>query len=609
MQYLPRDPLLDTNNAIRHHIMKLKRNNLINKPMGLIQALIAAGLLATPMLHAQTLDPAQTEQRQREQQEQQRLEQLRQQQERARSQSPAPVQPNQVTGNATPTGPCFPINQVNWHRVHGVVPVPLSIRLSAYNGTHDVNSPNGTKCLNQVDIVALQKRLANTLIEKGYITSKINFPEQNIASGTLIIDWYPGTVASTGFDPAGGRPIGSLEMLFPNRTGQLYNQRDYDQALENLKRLSSQGNATIDLKPGKEAGTSDVVYRLEPKTLLSRINGTVGFDNAGSDSTGQYQGNASLSIDSPLHLNDQFTLNYNRNADASNDEHNSKSYGAYWDIATGYGSFNLGYNQSTYLQSIPGYQSTLAYTGKSKDFFAGVGWVLHRNSTSKTQASFKIGRKISHSSIDETEIPVQMRDYVYGEADLDHKYYHGDQQYNLGFNVRQNFPNISKAVGFIYGEPDWNKQWRVYSLTASASIPFKIKTSHWKWSSTLKAQRAQRPSPGSELFSLGSRYTVRGFDESFSISGEDGLLMRNELTYLYGANQRQQVYLGLDWGRIKGPSSDDTIAKTLAGAALGVRGNYHNIVYDVAIARPIRSPEYIKGRHKPSYYASLSYQF
>ena len=139
MQYLPRNPLLDTNNAIRHHIMKLKRNNLINKPMGLIQALIAAGLLATPMLHAQTLDPAQTEQRQREQQEQQRLEQLRQQQERARSQSPAPVQPNQVTGNATPTGPCFPINQVNWHRVHGVVPVPLSIRLSAYNGTHDVN--------------------------------------------------------------------------------------------------------------------------------------------------------------------------------------------------------------------------------------------------------------------------------------------------------------------------------------------------------------------------------------------------------------------------------------------------------------------------------------
>ncbi|WP_189493973.1 ShlB/FhaC/HecB family hemolysin secretion/activation protein, partial [Formosimonas limnophila] len=246
-----------------------------------------------------------------------------------------------------------------------------------------------------------------------HITSKVDFPEQNIASGTLMIEWYPGTVGKVSYETAGGKPIGSVAMLFPNREGQLYNQRQADQALENLKRLSSQGNASIDLRPGEVAGTSDIVYKIETIPFIKRINGSIGIDNAGSESTGEYQLNGSISIDSPLHLNDQLTLNYNRNADADNNQHNTKTTGAYWDIATGYATFGLGYNKSSYLQTVPGYISNLSYEGKSQDWYASAGAMLHRNSNSKTQATFKIGRKISHNYIDDTEIPVQMRDYVY----------------------------------------------------------------------------------------------------------------------------------------------------------------------------------------------------
>lgn len=476
----------------------------------------------------------------------------------------------------------------------------------AYNATHN---NLGRGCLNQSELIALQRDLSAALIEHGHITSKINIPPQNISTQTLTIDWYPGTLAAIKADPAGGKPIGSLNMLYPNRTNGLYSQRDADQASENLKRLSSQGNAKIELQPGTDAGTSTIVYSLEPTPWRKRINGTVGIDNAGSASTGQYQANASLTIDSPLHINDQLTLNYNRNADATHDNHNTKSHGVNWDIATGRFTLGVGYNASSYLQTVPGYQSNLAYTGNSQDFFANLSYMLYRNSNSKTQTSFKIGRKISHSSIDATELPIQMRDYVYTDMGLSHTRYHKDQQYTIALNLRQNLPALSKSVGFIYGEPNWNNKWSVYTLNATASIPFQLKQSHWKYSASLKAQRAGRPTPNSELFSLGSRYTVRGFNETFSISGEDGIQIRNELAYLYGKDQRQQVYLGLDWGKIKGPATDNAIATQLMGSAIGVRGNYHSVNYDVAIGMPIKGPEHIAHKHKPSVYGTLSYQF
>lgn len=568
----------------------------------LFRTLVAAGLVTAPhLLLAQNVD---IEQRQREKAEQIRLQQLQEQEQRAHV---IDTTPKEITAPSEPAaqsaGPCFKLTHIEWLPAHSTIAPPLYLKLAAYNAIH------ARDCFNQAQIIQLQKDLSNSLLDHGHITSKVSLPEQSIASGILKIDWLPGTVENVLHDPKGGAPIGSLYMLFPNRVGVLYNQRQADQALENLKRLSSQGNAKMELQPGSVAGTSNIVYQLEPKTWRQRINGTVGIDNTGSDSTGQYQLNGSVSIDSPLNINDQLTLNLNRNADMNNGEHNTKSFGGYWDIATGYGTFGLGYTKSTYLQTVPGYMSNLAYTGNSQDFYANAGFMLHRSSTSKTLATVKLGRKISHNLIDDTEVPVQMRDYVYSDMGINHTQYHQDQQYTVGFNVRQNLPSLSNAVGFIYGQPDWNGKWRIYSLNASASVPFKLGSSSWKYSGSLKLQRADRPTPGSELFSLGSRYTVRGFDERFSISAEDGILVRNEWAYLYGKDQRQQAYIGLDWGRIKGSATTDAIATSLAGSALGVRGSYMGVSYDAALGIPLKSPTYISHKHRPSLYASLSYQF
>lgn len=555
-------------------------------------------------LHAQT--PRETELKQRNQFEQLRQEQLQEQALRSNTNTATTINNNTSSSPSLGTGSdtCFKINRIIWGNSQQAMQPPLYLKRLAYNARY-LN--HELACLSLNDLNNLQKQLSNALIEHGHITSKIAIPSQNISSGVLRIDWFPGLIEEITFDPAGGAPIGSLSMLFPLRQGKLYNQREFDQSLENLKRMASQSGATLELQPGQNTGTSKIVYKLEETPFKKRINGTIGIDNAGSESTGVYQANGSLSIDSPLHLNDILTFTLNHNADANNNQHNTSTSGVNWDFVSGYGTFGLGYTNSRYKQTLLGDLSNLSYEGKSQDLYASLGYMLYRNSNSKTSISFKFGRKTSHNFIEETEIPIQMRDYVYSDTTLSHVHYHKNQQYSIALNLRQNFPKASKAVGFIYGEPDWDGGWRTYGLSASANIPFKLKQSNWKYSGTLRAQYANKPTPNSEFFSVAGRYSVRGFDESFSLSGEDGLYTRNELSYLYGANQSQQVYLGLDWGKIKSATTSALSTTSIAGSVLGLRGSYRGFNYDFALGRALKHPKFYQ--QKTTIYATLSRQF
>lgn len=175
------------------------------------QNLLIAGVLSLPTVHAQTpqhpsINPI--EQRQKEQTEQLRLQQQQVQEERARVQMPVTsVKETTVDAVTTTSGPCFKINDIVWQQAQGVISPPLYLKRKVYSAIR------AHECLNQAQIMQFQKDLSNSLIEHGHITSKINLPAQNIASGTLKIDWYPGTVAKVVTDKAGAEPIGSVYML------------------------------------------------------------------------------------------------------------------------------------------------------------------------------------------------------------------------------------------------------------------------------------------------------------------------------------------------------------------------------------------------------------
>ena len=98
-----------------------------------------------------------------------------------------------------------------------------------------------------------------------------------------------------------------------------------------------------------------------------------------------------------------------------------------------------------------------------------------------------------------------------------------------------------------------------------------------------------------DQFSIGSRYTVRGFDEKMTLMAERGWFVRNEVSWSY--LPAHQVYLGADVGHVSGPSAKYLLGQTLAGAAIGLRGQFKvggQLYYDVYAGTPLKKPDNFK---------------
>lgn len=92
-----------------------------------------------------------------------------------------------------------------------------------------------------------------------------------------------------------------------------------------------------------------------------------------------------------------------------------------------------------------------------------------------------------------------------------------------------------------------------------------------------------------DRFSIGGRYTVRGFDGEMSLSGERGWLWHNELAWNVNG-KGHQLYWALDGGRVSS-LSENQLGHHLMGTALGLKGGWKGLYYDVFVGRPIRKPE------------------
>ena len=192
------------------------------------------------------------ERQQQDRMDAQRQRQQQQQQQQARRQGtfkalPAPTPPSTSTPIVDPSSPCFTITNIAWQTsATDKHKRPLD-RLK--HQAEDFISRQPKLCLNNNQLIDLHNNLNEWLLNQGYLTSRIGIPNQNIATGTLTLEWQPGIVSQ--IDTV-GQVIGSTRMLMPRQIGHIYNQRDTDQVLENLKRLSSQSQATIDLTPAEE---------------------------------------------------------------------------------------------------------------------------------------------------------------------------------------------------------------------------------------------------------------------------------------------------------------------------------------------------------------------
>ncbi|HAP25235.1 MAG TPA: ShlB/FhaC/HecB family hemolysin secretion/activation protein [Achromobacter sp.] len=478
--------------------------------------------------------------------------------------------------------PCFATREVIWE---GAEPSErLASATAAVLG----------ECIGGRGLRALQEHLIGLLIDDGLVTARVVVPEQSLAAGTLTLKYLPGRISAVQSQDA----IGWWRTALPTGPGGELNQRDLDQALENIRRLGSQADAAIDIAPGPELGDSDIL--IKPGTG-KRWHGYLGGDNGGMDTVGKYQINAGLTLDSPLFLYDQLSVSWNSNAHWRDTDSNTRAASINYSLPFGYWTVFAGASKSTYRQTVAGFEEPIVYGGTTKQIQAGVSVVPYRGTAYKGNLSFTLLRKRTDSTLNDVAIDVQRRDVTGYEIAYGHRHYVGRAVLDIGGGVRGTLPQFSDAPGYVYGDPDWNGRSTILTGNAGLYLPFQIAEQSLAYQANWQIQHAKTAILPADYFTIGNRYAVRGFDGQMTLAAEDGWTLRNDLSFNLDAVTGlpgQQLYTGVDVGRVGGPSAAYLSGRTLVGAVAGLRGRlsipYVNASYDLSAGWPLKKPESLK---------------
>lgn len=477
--------------------------------------------------------------------------------------------------------PCFAITQVRWD---GPAP-PDRVRAASQAALG--------QCVGAGGLRALQNYLLDLLVDDGLITSRVLVPEQSLAAGQLALRYVPGRIGAV--TDEGG--IGWWRTVVPAGPGNMVSQPDLDQALENIRRLGSQADAAIDVAPGAGLGESDLLIR---PGSGKRWHAYAGGDNAGLDAIGKYQINAGLTLDSPLFLYDQLSVSWNSNAHWRDSQANTRAASINYNVPFGYWALFASASKSTYRQTVAGFEDPIVYGGTTRQVQAGVSVVPYRGTRYKGTASFSLSRKRVSSTLNDVDIEVQRRDVTGYSFNLGHRQYLDSIVLDIGGGVQGTLPSLSDRPGYVYGDPDWDGRSTIVMANASLYAPFKIAGQSLAYQGTWQIQHAKTAIVPADYFTIGNRYTVRGFDGQMTLAAEDGWSLRNDLSLSLASLgiPGQQLYAGLDVGRVGGPSAQYLSGRTLVGAAVGLRGTlsmpYLNASYDFSAGWPLHKPESLK---------------
>lgn len=444
------------------------------------------------------------------------------------------------------------------------------------------------RCLGVDGVNVAAGRAQQALLERGYVTSRVLFQAQNLSSGRLTLTLLPGRVRAIRFATA--EPRANAWNAMPIRPGDILNLRDIEQALENFKRVPT-AEADIQIEPSDVPGQSDIVIAWT-QALPFRFNTTL--DDGGTKATGKYQGSATVSYDHWWTLNDLFyvTLNQDMGGGAPGDR-GSRGHTVHYSVPWDYWLLSFTQSASRYHQSVAGLNQDYVYSGQSENAEIKLSRILYRNASHKFSASIKGWLRRSKNFVDDTEVETQRRATGGWEFGMGHKAFIGNATLDLQLAHKRGTAafGATPAPEELFGEG--TSRMRVTTLDVNLTTPFTLAGQKLRYAGAFRMQRNGTLLTPQDRFAIGGRHSVRGFDGESSLAAERGWTVRNDLGWNL-TDSGMETYVGLDYGSVSGPSTQFLVGRHLAGAVLGLRGNFKQISYDLFIGKPIRRPAHFQ---------------
>lgn len=562
-----------------------------------LSGLIIAGTMAPAALAQTATAPAADMATQEYLRQQERERVLRQQQESqpdVRLQAPAKALGAARYGDGEK--PCFDIDRV---RLAGEGADRFAWAVAAVDREEGgAADPIAGRCIGMSGINLAMRRVQNAILARGYVTTRVLAQAQNLKSGTLVLSVLPGRIRQLRF-AAGTDGRATSWNAVPANPGDLLDLRDTEQALENFKRLPS-AEADIQIEPAEGAnarpGESDLVLRWKQGFPL-RASATV--DDSGSKATGKYQGGLTLSYDHWWTLNDLFYASVNRNLDHGTGAGGTHGLVVHYSIPFGYWLFSTTGSNSTYRQSVAGLNQDYVYSGSTRNREVKLARLVYRDASRKSTLSLRGWARSSQNFVDDTEVEVQRRRVAGWELGLGHREFIARATLDLNLQYRRGTAaqDALRAPEEALGEG--SSRTGLWLADASLGVPFTLFKQGLRYSATWRGQTSHAPLLPQDRFAIGGRHTVRGYDGESSLLADHGWLLRNELGLTLGATG-QELFVGLDHGRVSGPSGPQLAANALTGAVIGLRGQFMRLQYDIFAGRPVNKPALLRTAHTAS---------
>lgn len=547
--------------------------------------LLSAFVLSVCASSIQAADPvAPGQEVLRQQQQQQRdLQQLQMEQRKRQLErgafGPAPATPA-IPQTVTPDERCWPLSGT---RIGGVTLLDsdkLNTRIK----------PLLAPCMGVGQINHLLATITAIYVEQGYIASRPYLLSAPAAGQSLDIMVDEGYIESIELADQ-SLPV-SLGGAFPHMLGQPLNLRDLEQGLDQLNRLRSI-DLTADIAPGSQPGASRIILRSRTAGP-SRWALGLGMDNLGSASTGRDRNSVSLSVDSPLQLNDLLSLSASDTLNQG--DRYSRNASLYYAIPYGYWTYSAFASHAEYRAPFKLPSATLYSTGITDQLSLRADRVLWRDQSRQLSANLQLAHKDVDSYLENVRLGIQSPTLTVAEAGLN-LFWLDRAVWNLDFTYSQGLRWLGADDDANHAVDNLPKaQFRKYRAGLSQWRNGQFGAQAWQWQSQLNLQYSPDPLPAIEQLLGTDDSAVRGYRVN-SASAASGAIWRNTLRLPLRNDWPVQITprVVLDNGWLQ--ADHGAQSQRLSGASVGLNLGWKNLQVDVDYQRALNTPNGLQ--HEP----------
>jgi len=430
------------------------------------------------------------------------------------------------------------------------------------------------RCLGPKGLDHVLRSLQAAFLDRGLITTRALLPEQELASGSLVVRIVPGMVSAVrtnGEDEDFGWSVAS-----PVDAGDIVSLRALEQGIEQMRRLPGR-EVAAELVPGDEPGDSIIAVTDKGAHPIAF---SFDLDNFAGQAVGRWQGSAQLAALNLLGAREIVSLSYNRRIDAPGLPADSRGLGASLSFPLGWWIFGASASSNRYSQRIEGETARFDTLGRQRSVSAYVNRTLARGQASKTDLKASLTRRWGRNYIEDVEIGIQRQDVTDVTLALVDR-----RQLGIGRRPVRLDSEIAWRMGTgLFGAQDESdrpdalptSRYRIFTADIAAEVPLAHPLVK-RWRLAFRGQVSRDRLYGSDSFSVGGPYTVRGFESDRAGIGRSGWYLRQELagkpvlSFAEGAGDHLEPFLLLDVGRVKDG------ADLLAGLGAGLRAQWRGL--------------------------------